>query len=80
MGTFTPVVFGVIAAVVLGVLVVKTYGEYKVLDRRLEREAQQQQREARQQQREFQRATDELDDAERELRREFRRMERARQR
>ncbi len=73
-------IFWVIAAVVLGVLVVKTYGEYKVLDRRLEREAQQQQREARQQQREFERATDELNDAERELRRELRRMERARQR
>ncbi len=78
MGRFTPVMFGVIAAVVLGVLVVKTYGDYQVLDRRLEREAQQQQREARQQQREFERATDELNDAERELRRELRRMERAR--
>lgn len=80
MGTFTPVLVGVIVVVFLGLLAAKTYGEYEALNRRIEHETQQQQREAQKRQREFDRAMNELNDSERELRRELRKMSRPRKR
>lgn len=78
MSRFTPAMVAVLALLIVGFLVARTYGEIQVQERRIEREAQHQQREERRQQRKLERATDELKASERELRRRLRGNERER--
>lgn len=76
MGRFTPAMVAVLALVIVGLLVARTYGEIEAQERGLDREARQEQREERRQQRRLERATEELSAAERELRRRLRDIER----
>ncbi len=76
MGRFTPAMVAVLALMIVGLLVARTYGEIEVQKRGLDREARQEQREERRQQRRLERATEELNAAERELRRRLRGIER----
>lgn len=78
MARFTPAMVAVLALLIVGFLMARTYGEIKVQEGRAEREARQAQREERRQQRRLDRATDELRSAERELRRRLRGIERDR--